>query len=418
MAQGSIVELAKKGDAKAIATLMNKSLRPKGVAAEAVRRGNFLEITLHSQRALNQKAMLEIVQKGMKNLQVAVIERVLVRSQTGDTPTWESEFVLNENVSTPPQPESAQQKATLSDSVQAIQTPAPHVSSEEPSGMVLLPKLSQVNRSLQQYQDIIVRLTDDSGSQIICLCTLAELIQSLHMPHAQLQHIADAIAKCSSVNPDGERIIRNVSILQPGQAWQKTQIRCVLQVFFEMGASGNIDLGSAPETTSDKEAIASAEETMIEVHSETEETQIEVSAPTPASEPEVQDTVIETRLETREAIATEDTMIEIQPTPDTVLETRLETREAIANQDTMIEVQPPDTADTTEMPTAPLVEEPLFSEFTFTMMAPVRADIDTISDPTVPPPPEDSLRLTLEEFSQDLLAGGKLKLSAKSGVAP
>ncbi len=397
MAQGSIVELAKKGDAKAIATLMNKSLRPKGVAAEAVRRGNFLEITLHSQRALNQKAMLEIVQKGMKNLQVAAIERVLVRSQTGDTPTWESEFMLNENVSTPPQPESAQQKPTLSDSVQAMQTPAPHVSSEEPSGMVLLPKLSQVNRSLQQYQDIIVRLTDDSGSQIICLCTLAELIQSLHMPNAQLQHIADAIAKCSSVNPDGERIIRNVSILQPGQAWQKTQIRCVLQVFFEMGASGNIDLGVAPETTHDKEVIATAEETMIEVHSETEETQIEVSAPKPASEPEVQDTVIETQ----EAIATEDTMIETQPTLDTVIETR----EAIANQDTILEMQTPATPDTTEMPTAPLSEEPLFSEFTFTMMAPIKADIDTISDPTVPPPPEDSLRLTLEEFSQDLLAG-------------
>lgn len=104
MAQGNIVELAKKGDASAIATLMNKSLRPKGVAAQAVRTGNFLEITLHSQRALNQKAMLEIVQKGMKNLQVAAIERVLVRSQTGDTPTWESEFVLNENVSPSPPP--------------------------------------------------------------------------------------------------------------------------------------------------------------------------------------------------------------------------------------------------------------------------------------------------------------------------
>jgi hypothetical protein len=41
MAQGNIVELAKKGDASAIATLMNKSLRPKGVAAQAVRTGNF-----------------------------------------------------------------------------------------------------------------------------------------------------------------------------------------------------------------------------------------------------------------------------------------------------------------------------------------------------------------------------------------
>jgi len=404
MAQGNTVELAKKGDASAIATLMNKSLRNKGVAAEAVRSGNFLEITLHSQRALNQKAMLEIVQKGMKNLQVAAIERVLVRSQTGNTPSWESEFSLSEHTSetssaTPPtEPEISPQNPTLSAPVQAIQTPALHVSSDQPSGMVLLPKLSQVNRSLQQYQDIIVRLTDDSGSQIICLCTLAELIQSLHMPNAQLQHIADAIAKCSSVNADGERIISNVSILQPGQAWQKTQIRCVLQVFFEMGASGNIDLGVAPEPTRD-----TAAETMIDVHSQAEETQIEVPDSKPASESEVHDTVIET---TEAIAASEETMIEVhRGTANKTDETQIE---AVSLS------QAPPSVDSFDslgnQPSSQPMEEtsePLFSEFVFSMMAPVKSvtDIDTISDPAFPTPPEDNLSLTLDEFSRDLLAG-------------
>ncbi len=408
MAQGNTVELAKRGDASAIATLMNKSLRNKGVAAEAVRSGNFLEITLHSQRALNQKAMLDIVQKGMKNLQVAAIERVLVRSQTGNTPSWESEFFLSENASTaslasdatpPPESEISPQNPTLSAPVQAIQTPVPHVSSEQPSGMVLLPKLSQVNRSLQQYQDIIVRLTDDAGSQIICLCTLAELIQSLHMPNAQLQHIADAIAKCSSVNADGERIISNVSILQPGQAWQKSQIRCVLQVYFEMGASGNIDLGASPETTRDEEAIATTEETMIEVHSQAEETQIESFASKSDTESGVHDTVIETK----EAIAaSEETIIEGHRGRDNKAD---ETQIEAVSPSKALEYG---VARPSSQPSNQLMEqtsEPLFDEFVFSMMAPVKSvtDIDTISDPAFPPPPQENL--TLEEFSRDLLAG-------------
>jgi len=390
MAQGNIVELAKKGDASAIATLMNKSLRPKGVAAQAVRTGNFLEITLHSQRALNQKAMLEIVQKGMKNLQVAAIERVLVRSQTGDTPTWESEFVLNENISPspPPQPETTPQNPTLSDSVQAVQKlPAP-VSSAQPSGMVLLPKLSQVNRSLQQYQDIIVRLTDDAGSQIICLCTLAELIQSLHMPNPQLQHIVEAIAKCSSVNADGEKIIRNVSILQPGQAWQKTQIRCVLQVFFEMGTPSI----PAPETPCNEtviettEVIPSAEETEIEAHRGTsaEETVIETVSRNKARELEAlhENTGIQTREASTPAEAT-----------------------GRPNEETVIEAGSPSQAKEPEK-AEDSSSEALFREFTFTMMAPVQnvTDIDTLSNSTAVSPAETPFNLTLEEFRRDLLA--------------
>ena len=410
MAQNNTVELAKKGDASAIATLMNKSLRSKGVAAEAVRKGNFLEITLHSQRALNQRAMLDIVQKGMKNLQVAAIERVLVRSQTGNTPTWESEFSLSENASiaSPPaeinkpapatEPEFSPQNPTLSAPVQAIQTPVPHVSSEQPSGMVLLPNLSQVNRSLQQYQDIIVRLTDDSGSQIICLCTLAELIQSLHMPNAQLQHIADAIAKCSSVNADGERIISNVSILQPGQAWQKTQIRCVLQVFFEMG----IDLSTTPETTRD-DTVIKTKQTMVEVDSQSDETQIE--AVSPIKTPEAHDTVIETN----EVIASaEETIIEVHRGTAGKADNADNTEIEAVSQGKVREygVAQPINGFRSSQPVEQ-TSEPLFDEFTFSMMIPVRSvtEIDTISDPAFPQAPPETLSLTLEEFSHDLLAG-------------
>jgi len=311
---------------------------------------------------------------------VAAIERVLVRSQTGNTPTWESEFSLGDNTSaalfeetTPVSLPStiSPQNTTLSAPVQSVQTPATHVSSDVSSGMVLLPKLSEVNRSLQQYQDVIIRLTDDSGSQIICLCTLAELIQSLHTPNAQLQYIADAIAKCSSVNPDGERIIRNVSILQPGQAWQKTQIRCVLQVFFEMGSVGEMNFSrpAAPE-------------------------------PEVRQAPPADDTVIET---TEAITSAEETVIEVDAGTDGKSDSKSESDE------TLIEAvsQAPELPNQPVLPEQSFPSDPLFNEFNFTMIAPVKSvtDIDTISGLLIPDPSEESLSLTLEEFSRDLLTG-------------
>lgn len=455
MAPSSTVELAKKGDPKAIAALMNKSLGTKGVTASATRQGNFLEIILQSQRPLNQKTMVEIVQKGMGNLQVSVIERVLIRSQQGNIPNWESEIVLN-NFSSQSlnDSETLSTAGTESDSVnsslnaakprisQAIQTaetrvplpPEPVRPQNSPpitppinpsgsaSGLVLLPRLSQLNRSVQKYQDTVIRLTDDTGTDIICLCTLAELIRTLYAPTPSHQSIADAIHKCSSTNGDGEKIIRNVSILQPGQMWQKTQIRCTLQIAFEMDGASNL----AEDTT----PTIATEDTLLEYPSnQTEDggdaTIIESIAPQRYDTPKTEDELLLEELQQRygrlsspELADQEDkTIIEaISPAkiqeyggkPAVKVELAKADSKSVQKLDNSLDSSD-DLFDNITSPMSPARPQPeadiLFNDFVFDATNPPKMinDIDTISDPTVPPPPQDNLSFTLEDFRSDLL---------------
>ncbi|MCT7967037.1 hypothetical protein NG799_11885 [Laspinema sp. D1] len=48
MNQPNLLELAKQGDAKAIATLMNRKLQPKGITAKASMKNDCLQIMLES----------------------------------------------------------------------------------------------------------------------------------------------------------------------------------------------------------------------------------------------------------------------------------------------------------------------------------------------------------------------------------
>ncbi|MFN3926391.1 MAG: hypothetical protein ACK4QL_03500 [Pseudanabaenaceae cyanobacterium] len=375
MAPVNTIELARQGDANAIAALMNKSLRPKGVIAEATRKGNNLEVRLHSERPLNQKTMVEIIQRGMKNLQVTSIAKVLVQSAN-----WKSEIFLQE---LPPEKVVAQNTNTnipdISRSIQSGQNRQVKVSSP----VILMPKLSQVQMSLQQYQDTIIRLTDDTGKKILCLCTLAELIQALHHSNPELEHISQTLEKCSQTNSDGEKIIRNVSVLQPGQDWQSVKIRCVLQICFE--------LDTAIELT---DKTPAEEETVIDTAQDTtQDTVIEPPA-TPASD----DTVVEPL----EAGAHEDTVIEVAAPPIS----------ASDSDDTIVEVvqapptQPEALRGRVEDPSAHPEVEPLFQEFNFTMTYPAQTlqELETLGDPTVPPPPQPSANLTLEEFCSEILS--------------
>jgi len=460
MASSNTVELARKGDPKAIAALMNKSLGAKGVLASAIRQGSSLEITLQSQRALNQKTMVDIVQKGMRNLQVSAIERVLIRSEQGNVRNWESEIFLNQTTpqvlkepAPEPVPTHSPVNATKPSISQAIQTSETKVSSPvNPSqsrvDMVLLPKLSQLNHSVQKYQDTVVRLTDDTGRDIICLCTLAELMRTLYAPSSAQQSIADAINQCSSTNGDGEKIIRNVSILQPGQMWQKILIRCTLQIAFEMEGTSNLaenltnssiyESEDEEDTVLESTPAINTEETLLEyptAHGEDggEDTVIESISPAKAQEYESDKTKNVVPLQTRPKLSEEEdeTVIEgISPAKaqeyensqheaELLLETLQRQYSKLSQpeeeDDTVVEAPAqvsPVNQDLfgdmgTPEPDVPVQSEDdvLFPDFVFDATHPPKtiSDIDTISDPAVPPPPQD-LSFTLEDFRSDLLS--------------
>ena len=110
------------------------------------------------------------------------------------------------------------------------------------SGVLLVQKLSQIQQNLQEYQDVIVRFTDEQMGHVRCLTTLTELIQVISKPsflfttvasNPNLRSLLDTIAESSKTDEHGDQVITNLSILQPGQQWQKAKIRLVSKIFLE-----------------------------------------------------------------------------------------------------------------------------------------------------------------------------------------
>jgi hypothetical protein len=112
--QPNLLELAKQGNAKAIATLMNRQLQPKGITAKAVFKEGCLQIMLESAQVPNQQVLVAFVGKGITSLGVESIERVKVYGRQTDTnvPTWSQEFELGEQQLPLPSTQASQSRTT------------------------------------------------------------------------------------------------------------------------------------------------------------------------------------------------------------------------------------------------------------------------------------------------------------------
>ncbi|MEH2416240.1 hypothetical protein [Nostoc sp.] len=96
MTQPNILKLARQGDVQAIASLMNRHLRPKAITAKVAFKDACLEVMLESAQVPNQRISVAFVRKGLTALGAASIEIVKVYGQqTGnDFPAWSKEFDL------------------------------------------------------------------------------------------------------------------------------------------------------------------------------------------------------------------------------------------------------------------------------------------------------------------------------------
>ncbi|MBF2085294.1 hypothetical protein [Thermoleptolyngbya sp. C42_A2020_037] len=81
MAQTNLLELAKQGDPQAIATLMNRSLQPRGMTASVDRQGTCLYVTLQAEQVPNRQVLTAFVQNGISNLGVSSIQLVKIAGQ-------------------------------------------------------------------------------------------------------------------------------------------------------------------------------------------------------------------------------------------------------------------------------------------------------------------------------------------------
>ena len=103
MTQPNVLELAKQGNAQAIAALMNRHLQPKGITAKANLKDSCLQVMLEAAPVPNQKALVAYISKSMTSLGSGFIKKVKIYGrETGeDFPAWQQEFEIEEQVNSP-----------------------------------------------------------------------------------------------------------------------------------------------------------------------------------------------------------------------------------------------------------------------------------------------------------------------------
>ena len=243
MTQLSVMELAKQGDPNAIAALINRSLTSKGIHASAeLESPQCLKISLQASQVPSQKAIVTIIHRGMMVLQVEQLKSVKIFTYCSDNSylAWQYEIILNND---PHESLPNPQIVKSTDSGKARTNPDQAMNLvKNSSGVLLVQKLSQIQQNLEEYQDVIVRFTDEQMGNVRCLTTLTELIQVISKPsflfatvasNPNLRSLLDTIAESSKTDEHGDQVITNLSILQPGQQWQKAKIRLVSKIFLE-----------------------------------------------------------------------------------------------------------------------------------------------------------------------------------------
>jgi pilus assembly protein FimV len=97
MAQTNLLELAKQGDPQAIATLMNRSLQPRGMTASVDRQGSCLYVTLQAEQVPNRQVLTAFVQNGISNLGVSSIQLVKIAGQQFGMaePAWTQDLQID-----------------------------------------------------------------------------------------------------------------------------------------------------------------------------------------------------------------------------------------------------------------------------------------------------------------------------------
>jgi len=103
MSQPNPLELAKQGHPKAIESLINRQMQPKGITAKVALKNNCLHIMLEAAQPPDQKALVPVIRKGITNLGVPSIEILKIYGkQAGEqVPAWSQEFELVASIKPP-----------------------------------------------------------------------------------------------------------------------------------------------------------------------------------------------------------------------------------------------------------------------------------------------------------------------------
>jgi len=107
MTQENLRQLAKQGNPKALATIINQSLKPKGITAKVGLKDDCLQVLLESAEIPERQAMVSFIRNGLTRLEVESIRRVKVygRKLGEESPAWNQSFEMMPQVEIPSIPE-------------------------------------------------------------------------------------------------------------------------------------------------------------------------------------------------------------------------------------------------------------------------------------------------------------------------
>jgi hypothetical protein len=106
MTQENLRQLAKQGNPKALATIINQSLKPKSITAKVGLKDDCLQVLLESAQIPNQQAMVSFIRNGLTRLEVESIRTVKVygRKLGEELPAWNQSFEMMPQVENPLNP--------------------------------------------------------------------------------------------------------------------------------------------------------------------------------------------------------------------------------------------------------------------------------------------------------------------------
>jgi hypothetical protein len=93
------VELAQKGDCKAIDFLINRQLQKKGITAKSLAQDGYLRIVLESEYVPSQDTLFPFIYKGIKSLGIQACSYLEVcgKAQHSNTTAWKQRISLNDS---------------------------------------------------------------------------------------------------------------------------------------------------------------------------------------------------------------------------------------------------------------------------------------------------------------------------------
>ena len=96
MTQQNLLQLAKQGNSKALAVMLNQSLKPKNITAKVGLKEGCLQILLESAQNPDQQDMVAFIRKGLTNLGIESINTVKVygRQRGEESPAWSQAFEM------------------------------------------------------------------------------------------------------------------------------------------------------------------------------------------------------------------------------------------------------------------------------------------------------------------------------------